>query len=103
MMNKLRALLCRVSDVAAKLASNLLRPLVLPFLFLLLPIVVVVPGVLPGRAPIVSTIRLTMILFVISVRVTSPASSSSFAPMRRGVIAIKSNEGMMCNICRGRV
>jgi len=103
MMNKLRALLCRVSDVAAKLASNLLRPLVLPFLFLLLPIVVVVPGVLPGRAPIVSTIRLTMILFVISVRVTSPASSSSFAPMRRGVIAIKSNEGMMCSICKGRV
>jgi hypothetical protein len=37
------------------------------------------------------------------VRVTSPASSSSFAPMRRGVIAIKSNEGMMCSICRGRV
>jgi hypothetical protein len=23
--------------------------------------------------------------------------------MRRGVIAIKSNEGMMCSICRGRV
>jgi hypothetical protein len=83
MMNKLKALLCRVSDVVVKLAFNLLRPLVLPFLFLLLPIAVVVPGVLLGKVPIVSTVRLTMILFVISVRVTSSASSFSFAPMRR--------------------
>jgi hypothetical protein len=34
------------------------------------------------------------------VRVTSPASSSSFALMRRGATAIKSSEGMLCIIYR---
>ena len=103
MMHKLRTLLCRVSDVAVKLTSNLPKPPVLPSLFLLLLVAVVALGVLLGRAPTVSTVRLARVLVIIAVGVTSPTSSSSSAPMRRGATAIKSSEGMMCNICRGRV
>jgi hypothetical protein len=88
MMHKLRALLCRVSDVAAKLTSNLPRPPVLPSLFLLLPVAAVAPGVLLGRAPTVSTVRLARVLVIIAVGVTSPTFSSSSASMRRGATAI---------------
>ena len=59
--------------------------------------------VLPGGAPTVSTVRLARVLVIIAARVTSPASFSSSAPMRRGAPAIKSSKGMLCSICRGRV
>jgi hypothetical protein len=99
MMHKLRAMLCRVSDVAAKLASNLPRPLMFPSLFLLVLVAVVALGVLPRGPPIVSMLRLGRQVIIV-VRVTSPASSSSFALMRRGATAIKSSEGMLCIIYR---
>jgi len=103
MMHKLRALKYRAFNVATKLASNLPKPLVLPFLFLLLPIVAVTTGVLPRGAPTVPTVRLPRILIVIVTGVTSLASSSSSTPMRKRATAIKSSEGTLCSICRGRV
>jgi hypothetical protein len=103
MMHKLRALKCRMFNVAAKLASNLSRPLVLPSLFLLLLVAAVTPGVLPRGALIVPTVRLARILIVIVIGVTSRGSSSSSALMRRGATAIKSSEGTLCSICKGKV
>jgi hypothetical protein len=103
MMHKLRAMLCRVFNVAAKLAFNLPRPLMFPSLFPLVPIAAIAPDVLVDRAPTVSTIRLGKVLVIIATRVTSPISSSSSIPMRRGATTIKSSKGTLCSICRWRV
>jgi len=102
MMHKLRTLLCRVSKDAAKLASNLLWPLVLPCWLLLLLVAIIVTGILLKEAPTISTVRLTIILVVVTAR-TSPPTSFSPTSMRRGVAAIKSSKCTLCSIGRGRV